>query len=68
MASPFRQPVPVSVEYTSRGKRVIKRFDDAYAARRFFIAKDYAGKNPTVRKAEHNVLPQQSLPEETSSL
>lgn len=41
---------PVLVEYDSRGKRVIKRFEDAYAARRFYTAKDKQGKNPKVRK------------------
>ena len=44
-----RQP-PVAVEYDCRGKRETKTFTDAYAARRFYVAKLNAGKNPTVKK------------------
>lgn len=40
----------VSVEYDYRKRRVSKTFTDAYAARRFFVAKLNAGKNPKVTK------------------
>jgi len=42
----------VIVEYDCRGRRKQKRFSDAYAARRFWIAKDRDGKNPQVRRAD----------------
>jgi len=42
--------VPVTVEYTARGRRVTKTFADAYAARRFYAAKFKAGANPRVVK------------------
>lgn len=38
----------VEVEYDARGKRVTKHFADANEAKRFFAAKDKAGKNPKV--------------------
>lgn len=38
----------IAVEYESKGKRVRKDFDDAYVARRFYSAKDKAGKRPRV--------------------
>jgi hypothetical protein len=41
---------PVIVEYDSRGKRVTKRFPDAFKARAFYLAKFKAGCNPKVRK------------------
>lgn len=44
-----RQP-SFDVEYDKGGKRVRKAFDDYYAGRRFYIAKDNAGKNPKVKK------------------
>lgn len=44
-------PQPIAIEYTSRGKRVLKVFTDMYRARAFFIAKDKAGCKPKVRKA-----------------
>lgn len=34
------------VEYDSNGKRATKEFDDLYASRRFYTAKDKAGCNP----------------------
>ena len=41
---------PIVVNYdTKRGRRG-KRFDDPHRAKRFYIAKFNAGKNPTVRK------------------
>ena len=40
---------PVVVEYDSaRGKRATKTFTDPYAARRFWVLKDAAGKNPRI--------------------
>jgi hypothetical protein len=42
---------PVVIEYDSRGKRVTKTFSSAYAARRFWMEKDKAGKNPKVIKS-----------------
>ena len=41
---------PVAIEYDCRGKRVIKTLANAYEAKRFWMAKDKAGKNPKVRK------------------
>lgn len=46
-----RQP-RVTVEYDCRGERKTKTFDDAFEARRFWIAKDRDGKNPRVKEAE----------------
>lgn len=45
------RPPAVLVEYDAKGKRAAKRFDDAYAARAFYMAKQRAGKRPSVRKA-----------------
>lgn len=45
----------VAIEYDCRGQRVTKTFTDAFAARRFFIAKEKAGKNPCVKKCESEV-------------
>lgn len=42
---------PVAVEYDARGKRATKQFTDCYAARRFYVAKLKAGKNPKVKGA-----------------
>jgi len=39
---------PITVEYTSRGKRVEKTLPDSWSARRFYAAKDRAGKHPVV--------------------
>ena len=41
---------PIAVEYDAHGRRVRKTFDCPYEARRFFVAKEKAGKNPKVRK------------------
>lgn len=49
MAISNRMP-PVAVEYDARDKRATKQFTDAYAARRFFVAKAKQGKNPKVKK------------------
>lgn len=38
----------VSVEYDARGARRVRDFDDAYAARRFYVAKFNKGKNPHI--------------------
>lgn len=40
----------VIVEYDSRNDRKQRRFDDAYAARRFYAAKMKADKHPTIIK------------------
>lgn len=39
---------PVVVIYDSRGKRATKHFEDAHAAKRFYLAKMRDGKNPAV--------------------
>jgi DNA invertase Pin-like site-specific DNA recombinase len=39
---------PVTVEYDTANGRASKTFADAYAGRRFYCAKDKAGKNPRV--------------------
>jgi len=41
---------PVAIEYDKRGERTRKVFTDHYAARRFYVAKDKAGCNPSVKK------------------
>ena len=44
-------PTPtVIVNYDARGKRASKTFSNPYLARRFFLAKEKAGKNPAVKK------------------
>lgn len=43
-------PETIYVEYDKRGGRATKPFTDAYAARRFWVAKDKAGKRPKVKK------------------
>jgi hypothetical protein len=40
--------MPVDVEYDTPDGRVTKHFDEAFEARRFYTAKDKAGKNPKV--------------------
>lgn len=42
----------VAVEYDSGKRRVTKKFEDAYEAKRFYIAKEAAGKNPKVTAGE----------------
>jgi hypothetical protein len=42
------QPVAVFVSYLAHGKRKSKRFDDLYAARRFYAQKLKAGAEPRV--------------------
>jgi ribosome-binding protein aMBF1 (putative translation factor) len=50
-SSPISTRMPsVVVEYDRYGQRAIKRFDDAYEARRFYALKLSQGKNPQVRK------------------
>lgn len=43
---------PVVVEYDCRGTRRKRYFDDEYAARRWFVAKDKDGKHPKVLAAD----------------
>jgi hypothetical protein len=43
-----RKPQAVCVEYDVRGERVRRTFSNEYAARRFWILKDRAGKRPAV--------------------
>jgi hypothetical protein len=43
---------PIDVEYDAAGVRRVKHFEDAYEARRFFMAKDKEGKNPAVRRPQ----------------
>ncbi len=45
-------PVSVEYDYGTKGERRTKEFDDAQKAKKFFIAKDKAGKNPKVQKAD----------------
>jgi len=42
----------VVIEYDCRDTRKMKRFENPFEARRFWIAKDKAGKNPRVRKGD----------------
>ena len=42
----------VIVEYDTAKGRMSKRFEDAYQARRFFVAKDREDRNPKVRKTD----------------
>ena len=42
------KPEAIAIEYDSRGQRVCKQFTDHWEARRFYTAKDKAGKNPKV--------------------
>jgi hypothetical protein len=52
--SRFQMPQePVTIEYTNRGRRVVKVFQNAYSARRFWILKDKQGRNPKVKKPEN---------------
>jgi hypothetical protein len=46
---PLVPPPRISVEYDKGGERALKTFDDPYEARRFYVAKLKAGKNPLVR-------------------
>jgi len=48
MAAITNRSPTVTVEYDCRGKRVTKTFDDAYAAKQFYIEKYKAGRNPKV--------------------
>lgn len=43
---------PVVVSYDCRGKRIEKRFEDAFEARRFYVKQHKAGKNPHITKAD----------------
>jgi DNA invertase Pin-like site-specific DNA recombinase len=56
-------PSSVVIEYDAAGKRVTKQFNNAYAARRFFVAKLNAGKNPTVRVSSTDQKTASQLPD-----
>lgn len=56
---------PLTVEYDCRGRRVRKTFDDAYAARRWFTAKDAAGKNPRIISSQPDEKPRNTIPKKT---
>lgn len=43
-------PVQIIVEYEYRGQRVQKTFTDHYEARRFYVLKLKAGKQPSVHQ------------------
>jgi hypothetical protein len=47
-----RELLPVGVEYDCRGRRAVKVFQDAFAARRFYAAKLKAGRRPRVVRVE----------------
>lgn len=52
MSTPISGRSPaVTVEFDSRGLRVRKTFVDPFAARRFYVAKLLAGRNPRVLPA-----------------
>jgi|GEM_PF-750339 len=51
----------VTVEYDCRGKRVQRTFDDPRAARRWFVEKDKAGRNPVVVGETISALPKKSV-------
>ena len=44
---------PVTVEYDSRSGRASRTFASPYAARRFYVAKFRANRNPKVLGARH---------------
>lgn len=50
MSAISRRSPRVSVEYTCRGQRKEKHFEDAHTAKRFYVAKFKAGMNPKVKK------------------
>ena len=52
MAAISTRSPKVAIEYTARGKRTEKVFNDSYAARRFYISKMKAGAEPKIKKAE----------------
>ena len=48
---PSNTPKPaIVIEYDARGTRASKTFANALAARRFYVAKLNANKNPTIKK------------------
>lgn len=53
MAISNRLPA-IDVEYDKNSKRATKHFSDAYKARRFYVAKLNAGKNPVLTKPKGN--------------
>ena len=42
----------VTIEYSCRNKRATKDFEDANEAKKFYAAKEKAGRNPKVLKQE----------------
>lgn len=42
------KPPAVAIEYDRHGERVRKHFEDPWQAKRFYVAKLKAGKQPTV--------------------
>jgi hypothetical protein len=51
---------PVAVEYDAPCGRRCKYFEDAFEARRFYVAKDKAGKKPVVRNPSSEIPKQKS--------
>ena len=45
---------PVVIEYTSRGQRIRRTFQDPYEARRFWISKEKSGRRPRVVRVHKN--------------
>jgi hypothetical protein len=60
--------VPVSIEYDLRGGRATKNFDDASAAKRFFVSKEKIGKNPRVVSTEPPSPEKKAEPKKTKKL
>lgn len=56
LVMPIFKPKPesIAVEYDSRGQRVQRVFNDHFEARRFYVAKDKAGKHPKVVRVTSN--------------
>ncbi len=47
----LNKPPAVIVEYDCRSSRASKRFENAYAARAFYMAKLKQGRKPAIRRA-----------------
>lgn len=62
-----RKPVAVNVEYSNRGRRIVKCFDDAHRARRFYAAKDRAGAFPRVVAAGAVTMSEPTTPVATEA-
>lgn len=48
--------INITVSYEKRGRREYKHFTDAYAARRFYVAKFKAGRAPRVHGGKQEDL------------